>query len=108
MDPDGNILGVPPSNSQNFEGAGVGTCLVWGLSYSGALTAAPGDNVNTDALSDGEYDLSDNYITVYRDEPDGGTVATTDGETEVTITAGDGADDIIEFASEGTSNSKFT
>ena len=37
-----NILGFPGGNSQDFEGAGAGVCRVWGLAYTGNITAAIG------------------------------------------------------------------
>ncbi|MEM9884724.1 MAG: fasciclin domain-containing protein, partial [Bacteroidota bacterium] len=64
------ILGIPPGNSQNFEGAGPGVCRVWGLSYTGNLTAMAGDTASAIALSDDCFDLSDNFITVIREEAD--------------------------------------
>ncbi|MEM9991835.1 MAG: T9SS type A sorting domain-containing protein, partial [Bacteroidota bacterium] len=104
----GTILGVPPADMVNVTGAGTGVCLVWGLAYTGELTAQMGDNAMDVALSSGEFALSDNFITLNRDEANGGTVTTTSGATEVTIVAGDGMADNIEFMSEGTSNSNFT
>ncbi len=107
-DPDGIILGIPEGDSQNFEGAGEGTCLVWGLAYTGNLTAMVGDDANAGPLSDGDSDLSDNFITVIRATPNAGMVSTVDGLTEVTTNPGDGIDDIVEFMTEGASESKFT
>ena len=68
-DDQNNILGIPPGNSQDFEGAGPGVCRVWGLSYTGTITAAAGDNAATTDLTDGCFDLSDNYIEVIRMDP---------------------------------------
>ncbi|MEO1518543.1 MAG: hypothetical protein AAFV95_26235, partial [Bacteroidota bacterium] len=96
-DDQNNILGIPPSNSQNFEGAGSGVCRVWGLSYTGSITAGMGDNATAVPLSDGCFALSSNFIEVIRDTPDGGTVSTPDGETEVSVCAGDGIDDLVGF-----------
>ena len=56
----------------NFEGAGSGTCLVWGLSYTGNITVSMGDNALSMPLSDDCFDLSDNFVSVIRDTPDGG------------------------------------
>ena len=47
------ILGIPPGDSQNFEGAGVGNCRVWGFSYTGTLLASPGDHVFSTFFSSG-------------------------------------------------------
>ena len=68
-DDQNNILGIPSGNSQNFDGAPVGVCRVWGLSYTGAITAAVGDNAATTTLTSDCYDLSSNYITVNRVAP---------------------------------------
>ncbi|MEL6721578.1 MAG: T9SS type A sorting domain-containing protein, partial [Bacteroidota bacterium] len=62
----GIILGLPPANEVDFEGAGPGTCLVWGLAYTGELTAQMGDNALEVALTDGCFDLSDEAVSVVR------------------------------------------
>ncbi len=106
-DADGNILGVPPGNTQNFEGAGSGTCLVWGLSYTGTLTAMAGDNALTTALSDGCFGLSSNFVTVVRDMADGGTVSTVGGATTAYTCPGNGIADVIEFAHVSNSTANY-
>lgn len=65
-DATGKVLGIPPSNMVNFEGAGVGVCNVYNLSYSGNLLLAMDDNINTDPLSDECAKLSTNFLTVIR------------------------------------------
>jgi hypothetical protein len=102
------IIAVPDGDMANFEGAGTGTCLVWGLSYTGNLTAEIGDTAAITALSDGCFDLSDNVITVYREQPDGGMVMTEAGETEITLMVNDSTENIVAFDSVGVSNSQFT
>jgi len=104
---DGTIIGIPPGNSQNFEGAGTGTCLVWGLSFTGEITAMAGDNALTTALSDGCFALSENFVSVVRDNPDGGTVSTVDGATTVYTCPGNGINDIFEFAHVTSSTSNY-
>ena len=106
-DEEGNILGLPPGNEQNFEGAGEGVCLVWGLSYTGEILAEPGQNALEIALTDGCFELSDNFITVTRTGADGGTVSTVDGAMEVMTCAGDGEDDVIMFTHETSSDANF-
>ena len=106
-DEQNNILGLPPGNSQNFDGAPVGICRVWGLSYTGNVIAQAGDNATMAALSDGCFDLSDNFITINRDRPNGGTVSTPNGATRVYTCPGDGVADIVDFAHAGASNSKY-
>lgn len=100
-DPDLNILAVVEADSLDFDGAEAGICLVWGLAYSGQLTAAVGTNAGASALSDGLYDLSDDFITVLRDRPDGGLVTTDTGATEVDLTVGDGMSDLVTFSGNG-------
>ncbi|MFD2564281.1 T9SS type A sorting domain-containing protein [Aquimarina rubra] len=74
-DDQGLILGLPPTleavEGVDFDGAGVGTCLIWHLSYANIEGLAPGNNALTD-LS-GVYDLS-NSISVTRNAPDGGEI----------------------------------
>ncbi|MFK8103858.1 MAG: T9SS type A sorting domain-containing protein [Saprospiraceae bacterium] len=60
------ILGLPTGTNNDFEGVAEGTCRVWGLSYTGNITAAVGDNAASTALSDECYTLSSGFITVNR------------------------------------------
>ena len=106
-DDQGTILGLPPGNTVDFEGAGSGNCLVWGLSYTGNILVSMGDNALTSALTDDCFGLSDNFVTVVRDVPDGGVVSTVDGATEVYTCAGDGTADKIMFAHVSSSNAQF-
>lgn len=72
-DADGMILGIPPGNSVDFDPAGIGACLVYGLSYTGELNISMGDDLFADDLmiSDECFELSSNAITVNRVAPDG-------------------------------------
>ncbi|MEL6867195.1 MAG: hypothetical protein AAFP19_22410, partial [Bacteroidota bacterium] len=106
-DDQNNILGIPPTNFLDFDGAGVGICRVWGLSYTGNLTAGQGDNAATTALSDGCFDLSDNFITVTRNTTDGGTVSTPSGENFVSYCTGDGTPDIVDFSHVSSSTADY-
>ncbi len=89
-DADGVILELATSNSFNFENVGIGTCLIWHLSYEDGLI---GLGVGENALSlQGCHDLS-NWITVIRTESEGGTISLTDGTTEATFCTSDGESD---------------
>ena len=101
------ILAVPDGNEIDFDGAGVGVCRLWGLSYQGELTAMLGGDASTVDLASGCFDLSDNFVTVIRSVPNGGTVSTVNGETEVTTCPGDGISDAISFMSTGAEGSNF-
>ncbi len=102
------ILELPGMDMADFEDAGTGTSRVWGLAYTGDITAMVGDTASAVDLTDGCFSLSENFITVYREQPDGGTVSTEDGATEVFTCPGDGIADIVRFDSSGVSNSNFT
>ena len=75
-DEQGTILDCPVDNVVDFEGAGVGICRVYGVSFTGTFIPEIGDNFNdVEAFSTGEYDVSDNSITIFRDMPDAGYVS---------------------------------
>ena len=65
------ILEVTDDAFADFEGAGVGDCRVWGLSYTGDLIAEVGDNAATMDLATECFDLSENFITIIRRELQG-------------------------------------
>ena len=74
-DGDLNILGLPPTLSAvegvDFDGAGIGVCLIWHLTYEEGITGlAMGENAGN---LDGFFALS-NAIRVYRN-PNAGTIA---------------------------------
>ena len=107
-DSEGTVLGIPPGNQVNVEGAGPGNCLIYGVAFTGNLTVQPGDDINTlTSFSDDCSSLSDNFITTMRSVPDGGSVSTTDGETVVNTCPGDGIDDIVTVTNSGASNSNY-
>ncbi|WP_298516349.1 T9SS type A sorting domain-containing protein [uncultured Kordia sp.] len=65
-------------NTLDLSAAPAGECHVWGWSYSGLPNPVVGQNIST--LSDDDCeDISDNWVTVYREVPDGGTVTLADG-----------------------------
>lgn len=76
-DLDGMILGLPGDitalEGVDFDGAGVGTCLIWYLRYEDGLTGAEmGMNANN---LQGSFDLS-NSISVFRNaEPNSGMLS---------------------------------
>ncbi|MEZ4988303.1 MAG: hypothetical protein R2795_25295 [Saprospiraceae bacterium] len=75
------LLDISTSPVIDFEGTGVGEVHVWGLAYSGNLTVTIGDNIGTTALSDECYDLSDGFVLVRKDGPNGGVLSYADGTT---------------------------
>ncbi|XLS29583.1 T9SS type A sorting domain-containing protein [Flavobacteriaceae bacterium M23B6Z8] len=74
-DEEGVILGLPENpEAVDFDGAGLGVCLIWHLSFADGLTGLePGNNATTDL--EGCFDFSD-PIRVYRREAiEGGEIA---------------------------------
>lgn len=94
---DANIILGLPGNSNDFDGAPQGVCRVWGVSYSGSILALVGDDLMAINISDGCYDLSENYIEIIRHDIEGATVY---GGSETTLfytCTQDGEDDVINF-----------
>ncbi len=92
-DPNGNILGLPMAPPFDLEGAGTGVCYVWHISFEDGLEGVVVGNNAADLQ--GCFSLS-NPIIVTRNGVDGGELATTDGETELTICAGDDISDAFD------------
>ena len=74
-DADLNILGLPPTleavEGVDFDGAGIGLCLIWHITYEDGITGlAMGENAGN---LDGFFALS-NSISVYRN-PNAGTIS---------------------------------
>ncbi len=103
-DPNGVVLDLPTGNVIDFEGAGTGQCLVWNLSYNGALNGlAVGGDVNDVT---GCFGLS-NPIVVNRNLQGGGSITTSTGATEVSICVGDGVADPIDVILTGNTGSNM-
>lgn len=99
---------IQTDDAADFEGAPTGTCRVWGLAYTGELTANLGDNAAEVALSDDCFDLSDDFVTVIRGELNAGTVASTLGTGDRFTCPGDGEPDVLTFFNEGTGSGVFS
>lgn len=97
------LFDLGDSTSFDFEDVLGGNTKVYGLAYTGALTVVPGDTVTEASLSDDCFSLSENALTIERQEVDGGTVTTQDGRTEAFVCAGDGNPDLLRFVNNGLS-----
>ncbi|MFK7906629.1 MAG: T9SS type A sorting domain-containing protein, partial [Chitinophagales bacterium] len=81
-------------NTLDLSAAPAGECHVWGWNYKGEPNPVMGEHIST--LGDGDCeDISDNWITVYRETPDGGMVSLTDGSTSYANCAGDITFDVM-------------
>ncbi|MEL6988781.1 MAG: hypothetical protein AAGK97_13280, partial [Bacteroidota bacterium] len=97
-DADANILALPPSPPFDLDGAGPGVCLIWHLSFEDGLVGAEVGNNASDL--EGCFALS-NAITVTRTGVDGGDLSLASGGNELTICAGDGAEDPFDVSLAG-------
>ncbi len=75
------------SNTLDLSAAPAGVCRVWGWSYRGLSDPVIGQPLST-LRDDFCEDVSDSFITVYREIPDGGSVSLLDGSTSYTGTTG--------------------
>ena len=104
------ILGLPSGNSQDFDGAPPGNCLVWGLSYTGNVIAMPGDDATSAPLTDGCFGALSFLIITFRLSAQILKVVwfeTTNGETQVQACTQDGMPDVIEFSNNSSSNALY-
>ena len=86
-----NILGFHNSAdgpTLDLSGAPAGTCRVWGWSYRGLPDPVVGQPLSSLDPAGACADISDDFITVYRETPDGGTITTAGGAADTTVTAG--------------------
>ncbi|MEL7122392.1 MAG: T9SS type A sorting domain-containing protein, partial [Bacteroidota bacterium] len=99
-----NILALPDAPPFDLEPAGLGTCLIWHLSFNGEITGAE-VGANAADLA-GCFSLS-NPITVVRERPMGGSLSLISGAVDTTICVGDSlsdAFDVILTGNDGVNN----
>ena len=90
-DENGNILGLPAAPPFDFDPAGVGTCLIWNLSYENVDSLTMGNNVSQ---LTGCFAFS-NAITVNREMKDAGDISFDSAVDTITICAGDSIPDAL-------------
>ncbi|MCH9659789.1 MAG: T9SS type A sorting domain-containing protein, partial [Bacteroidetes bacterium] len=96
----GEILGLPPGPPFDLDGAGVGVCDIWYIRYATGTTGIAAGNNVSDIV--GCFDLS-NPITVNREGVQAAPIFITgsNGNTALTICAGDGEDNPIGVTIDG-------
>jgi len=70
-DEDNVIIGISSSATIDFEGAAPGVCRIWGVAYTGNITALQDEDLDDITISDDCYRLSDNFVTLNRISIDG-------------------------------------
>lgn len=106
-DSDNVILFVSTLSTLDFDNAPFGVCRIWGLSYQGALLASEDDDAGVAQLAEGCFSLSDNFVTVTREDLVGGTISTDANQTEIFTCPNDGLADLVTFTNEGASGSNY-
>ena len=101
----GDILSATDEPPFTFSQYGIGTCQIFNLCYEGSVYGLkPGGNIQD---FQGCFDLS-NPIYVTTQGQSGGELTTADGETEVSICAGDGVSDSFDVMLSGNSGTVST
>ncbi len=103
------IVNLPDNNVVDFRNFTANDCRVYGLSYSGELSVNLGDPWEPEGLfSSGCYDLSDNFVQILKDEPEGGNVMFADSTEIFNACGGDGRPDIAHFITDSESSLRYS
>jgi len=81
LDKNGAIVSIKTSSSFQLNDLEGGIYTVYGMAFDGNRTAQVGDTLENVSYSDGCYDRSENFVTVNRSNPNGGTISLQSGET---------------------------
>jgi hypothetical protein len=106
-DEDDTILGIAEDGVFDFEPLETGLARVWGLAYTGTLTARIGEELSQNPLTDECFALSENFITVVRQAPQAGLLGTADGRESYTFCVGDGNPDLVGFVVAGANSNPY-
>ncbi len=98
---------VVDEDSFDFRITTASSFKVWGLAYSGVLLLQTGAVITNAVLSSQCYDLSDNFVTVFRETPPVLSLATFEGDTELAFCPGDGEPDYYRFRTFGSTNANI-
>ncbi|MEL7122632.1 MAG: hypothetical protein AAFO07_24510 [Bacteroidota bacterium] len=104
-DVNGIIEAISTENAYNFDSDLPGEALIYGVSYTGDLTASIGDDVNTAVLASSCFDISDNTLAVTKKQVESGAISLEDGSTSTIICFGDPTADTLSFQLTGAINS---
>jgi len=105
-DSNGTVEKVDYNGSENFGYLDPGKSFVYGLAYSGDLEIRRGENIFSDQLVDGCFDLTDNFLTIERNEVEGGDLEV-DGEEHIDVDATTSQAPLVDRRSSSTSPFTF-
>ena len=82
-DENNQLLSISEDGNADFTNAPEGICRVWGIAYTGGLTVEAGQDITETNLAEGCYDVSDNFVSVVRTEPEGATISANGGLEDI-------------------------
>lgn len=101
-DEDNVVINVLAAPSDDFDTGGEGVVRVWAVTFSGNFILTAGNTLNEDLIiSDECFDISDNFVLIGRNGPEGGSVALENGATSIDICVGDGIADVLSVSTTG-------
>ncbi len=103
----GDILALPEGDHIDVEPYGETISRVYGVAFTGNLTAQIGENINETSLSDECATLSINYITILPKLVDGGRIFSFQNEEIMYICGDDGSSDYIGFYEDTESEAEY-
>ncbi|HNT19326.1 MAG TPA: hypothetical protein PKL70_02790 [Saprospiraceae bacterium] len=101
-----SILAWSYNSSFDLDTFSLGLCRIYGISYSGNLQLF-GKKLDGPDLSSGCFDVSGQFITVYKSTADAGRISLAGGDTVVTICVEDLAPDTLFFSHTGVQGLKY-
>lgn len=104
----GKILALPQGNVLNFDAFGNAKSRVYGVAFTGTLSARIGQNITNTQLSNGCAALSLNFVTVIPKAVEGGTIFSFQNERSISICGGDGKSDYIGFYSSSLAGANYS
>lgn len=106
-DTSGVIIHVVNGNLAEVDDLAEGICWVYGLSFAGSFLAELGDTLSNTTLTSDCHQLSDNFLTIIKQEPIGGKVNTLSGDTTITFVVTDSIPDILHLTTLGATPSAY-
>ncbi len=102
-----NILGFSEDGMIDFNNSPVGECHLWGAAFVGDILLEAGDHLPGAAFASDCYELSDNYVTIHRENPSGGEVSFEDGSDLVNACMGGNQNMGISLMNTGNANLNY-
>ncbi len=101
-----SILAWSTLSTFDLDTFSLGICRIYGISYQGILQLA-GKKIGADGLSTGCFDVSGQFITVFKSSADAGRISMANGDTIITICVEDLAPDTLFFSHTGVQGLKY-